>query len=155
MKSGYTVSREGFDATYNELDRLYREHYTEMCERLETIGVHLSPYNPRLKDYSEASRLGSLITFVLRYNGVAVGHSNIYLANDMHNNELNAHEDTIYVTPGHRNGVGREFIKAIIEHLRSMGIRRWYAASVTDMRVAKLWNRMGFKHHAEQMVYHF
>ncbi len=155
MKEGYTITIEGFDESYNELEPLYREHYAQMCARLETIGVHLSAYKPRLNDYSQASKVGGLLTFVVRFNGKAVGHSNVYLVNDMHNNELNGHEDTIYLTPEHRNGVGRELIKRILSELKSRGIRRFYASPITDLMVGKLFEKMGFKHSAEQMIYHF
>jgi L-amino acid N-acyltransferase YncA len=155
LKDGYTITIEGFDETYPELESLYREHYKQMCERLETTGVFLSAYKPRLKDYSEASKLGGLLTFVVRFNGKAIGHSNVYLVNDMHNNELNGHEDTIYITPEHRNGIGRELIRRILVELKARGIRRFYASPITDLRVGKLFEKMGFKHSAEQMIYHF
>jgi GNAT superfamily N-acetyltransferase len=156
LKEGYSIAIEGFDETYKELEPLYREHYAQMCARLDTEGIHLSPYKPRLADYSQASKVGGLLTFVVRFEGKAVGHSNVYLVNDLHNNELNGHEDTIYLTPEHRkSGIGRELIKRILSELKSRGIRRFYASPITDLRVAKLFGKMGFKHSAEQMIYHF
>jgi GNAT superfamily N-acetyltransferase len=155
VREGYKITIETFDKAYPELEHLYIEHYKEMCARLDKEGIHFSSYKPRLKEYAEASRVGSMLTFVIRFNGKPVGHSNVYLMNDMHNNDLNGHEDIIYVTPEHRNGVGRELIKRIILELKERGIRNFYASPVTDLRVGKLFKRMGFKPLAQQMIYHF
>ena len=155
MREGYTVSLQGFDETYKELEPLYRQHYKEMTDRLEGLGIFSSVYNPRLDTYSHASKVGGLLTFVLRFQGKAVGYSNVYLANDMHNQDLIAQEDTIYVTPSHRNGVGRELVKHILRELESRGVKRALVSAATDLRVAKIWKRMGFKPSAEQMTYVF
>ena len=53
--SEYTVTLEKFAPTYPEMERIYRKHYAEMCERLESIGIKCSPYNPRLDEYVRAS----------------------------------------------------------------------------------------------------
>ena len=63
-----------------------------------------------LDEYEKASRGGWLLTFVLLAEKIPVGHCNVYITNDMHNNDLIAQEDTIYVLPEHRNGVGKKMI---------------------------------------------
>jgi len=151
----YEITLEKFKDTYKELEPLYRKHYSEMTERLEESGLRCSSYNPRLDEYVRASEGGWLLTFVLRLNGVAVGYSNVYLTNDMHNNDLIAQEDTIFVLKEHRNGVGKKMVKLILEELRSRGVKRVLVSAMTDLRVAKLWRRMGFKDVATQMIYKF
>ncbi len=152
----YEITLENFRETYNELEPLYRQHYSEMVERLKADGVDdYSPYNPRLDEYVRAGDGGWLLTFVLRLDGKAVGYSNVYLTNDMHNNDLIAQEDTIFVLKEHRNGVGKKMVKLILEELRSRGVKRVLVSAMTDLRVAKLWRRMGFKDVATQMIYKF
>jgi GNAT superfamily N-acetyltransferase len=141
--------------TFSELEPLYRQHYQEMLERLTKDGIEYSPYNPRWDQYWKASDEGWLLTFIIRHEGKAVGCSNVYLTNDMHNGDLIAQEDTIYVLPEHRNGVGKQLVKFILNELKERGVKRVNVAALTDLRVAKLWKRMGFKESAIQMVYTF
>ena len=151
----YEITIEKFGPTYKELEPLYRQHYSEMTERLEANGLECSPYNPRLDEYIKAGDGGWLLTFVLRLEGKAVGYSNVYITNDMHNGDLIAQEDTIFVLKEHRNGVGKKLVKVILEELRERGVKRVSVSALTDLRVAKLWKRMGFKEAAIQMLYTF
>lgn len=138
------------------MQRLYRQHYGEMQLRLAGQGVNLPPYLPRLDQYFKAADEGYLLHYVVRAEtGDAVGYSNIYLTNDMHNGELIAKEDTIYLLPEHRNGVGRRFSKTILADLKRRGVVRLIVTAVTDLRVAKLWKRMGFREVGVEMVYNF
>jgi ribosomal protein S18 acetylase RimI-like enzyme len=151
----YTITLEKFTDTYLELEPLYRQHYAEMTERLASQGVVYSPYNPRLDKYGEACEGGWLLTFVVRQAGVACGYSNVYLTNDMHNHDLISQEDTVFILKEHRNGIGKKLVQAVLEELRSRGVKRVLVSAMTDLRVAKLWNRMGFKEVATQMIYKF
>ena len=151
----YTIGLEGFDASYPELETLYRERYQEMCDRLAVDGIEMSPYNPRLDEYSRASVGGWLLTIVARHDGKAVGYCNVYVTQDMHNRDLIAQEDTIFVTKAHRNGLGKNLVKFGLAELKSRGVKRLHVSAMTDLRVAKLWERMGFKHAAHQMTYTF
>jgi predicted acetyltransferase len=151
----YTFSTENFEATYLEIEPLYREHYGEMCARLEADGQACSPYNPRLDEYVRACRAGYLHTFILRFDGKAVGYINVYTTNDMHNRDFIAREDTVFVTKSHRNGIGKKFIEYGLSQLNRLGVKRLSVSAMTDLRVEKLWARMGFKKVAVQMVYQF
>lgn len=155
MREGYHIALEGFDETYPEVEPIYRQHYGEMVRRLEGEGIFMSGYNPRLGEYSRASKGGWLLTFILRFAGEAVGYSNVYLTNDMHNGDPIAQEDTIYVLPEHRNGVGKELVRHILRELAERGVKRVHVTPVTDLRATKMWARMGFRPVAEQMVYLF
>lgn len=151
----YTFHLGRHRETFEELEPLYRQHYGEMVERLAKDGVEYSAYNPRWDQYFQAGDRGDLLTFILRFEGKAVGCSNVYLTNDMHNGDLIAQEDTIYVLPEHRNGIGKKFVKVILDELKERGVKRVSVAALTDLRVAKLWKRMGFKEVAIQMMYTF
>jgi len=151
----YVISVEKFAATYDELEPLYRQHYKEMTDRLAVNGITYSPYNPRLTEYVKAGEGGWLLTFVLRSEGAACGYGNVYITNDMHNNDLIAQEDTVFVVKEHRNGIGKKLVKHVLEELKSRGVKRLNVSAMTDLRVAKLWKRMGFKEAATQMTYEF
>lgn len=151
----YTFSQEGFRECFAEVEPLYREHYAEMAARLASMGQQVSPYNPRLDEYHRAADAGYLLTFIARHDGQPVGYINVYVTNDMHNHDPIACEDALFVTKAHRNGVGKKLVKFGLEELRKRGVKRLIVNAVTDLRVAKIWARMGFKELAVQMVYHF
>jgi GNAT superfamily N-acetyltransferase len=151
----YTFHLGRHRETFEELEPLYRQHYGEMVERLARDGIEYSPYNPRWDEYFKAGDSGYLLTFILRFDGKAVGCSNIYLTHDMHNSDLIAQEDTIYVLPEHRNGIGKKFARVILDELKERGVKRLNVSAMTDLRATKLWKRMGFKESAIQMIYKF
>lgn len=151
----YSITLESFTPTYAELEPLYRQHYAEMHARLAGDGIPIGPYNPRLDEYRKAGDGGWLLTFVVRAEGQAVGYSNVYVTNDMHDSDLIAQEDAIYITPAHRNGLGRKLVLFVLDELRRRGVKRGYVSAVTDLRVEKIWARMGFKTVAASMVYRF
>lgn len=158
----YEFTREDFEATYAEVEPLYRAHYAEMQARLAADGFSIPDYDPRLDTYAAAARAGYLLTYLIRivcHGGFedreVVGYSNIYLQTDMHNQQFFATEDTIFVTKAHRNGVGRKFSKFILADLKSRGVKYLDATPKTDLRVEKIWARMGFKPIATVMRYTF
>lgn len=148
------VTVEKFGDTYQELEPLYRKHYAEMQSRLKADGVTVSDYNPRLDQYEKFGNEGWLLTFVLRDENKAIGYSNIYVTADMHNHDKIAQEDTIYVLPEYR-GNGRILIKAVHAELKARGVKRMHVTTMTDLRVAKLLERMGYKHTAHHMTVEF
>jgi GNAT superfamily N-acetyltransferase len=151
----YSMAVESFNITYPQMEPLYREHYAEMCARLEENGQKCSPYNPRLDEYRKAAEAGTLITIILRCHGAAVGYCNVYVTNDMHNHDRIALEDTVFVTKAHRRGIGKKLVLFGIDRLRERGVKRLMVSSMTDLRMEKLWMRLGFKRLAVQMVYQF
>lgn len=155
MATPYSIAIERGDLNYDELEPNYRKHYKEMCDRLEREGISSSEYNPRLPLYFQAFSEGWLINYVVRIDGKAIGHSNVWLTNNMHNGDLIAREDTIYVLPEHRNGIGKKLVKFILADLKLRKVRHVFIEPVTDLRVAKIWRRMGFKDVAQKMIYEF
>lgn len=151
----YSFNTESFEATYPELEPLYREHYAEMCARLKAEGREVSPFNPRLDEYFKAARGGYLHTFTARCDGKPVGYINVYVTNDMHNGDRVAKEDALFVTKAHRTGVGRKLTQYGLSQLRALNVIRLNVSAVTDTRATNLWKRLGFKPVAVEMVYQF
>lgn len=151
----YEIALERGDINYPELEANYKRHYAEMKDRLEGQGIFVSDYKPRLEQYFAAFRDGWLLNYVVRFDGEPVGHANVYLTNDMHNGDLIAQEDVLYVVPEHRNGVGKRLVKHVLEDLRKRGVKRVSVMALTDLRVAKIWRRMGFKDTAEMLTFTF
>jgi GNAT superfamily N-acetyltransferase len=156
MKHHYTISIEPFDEALKDCEPLAKAHYEEMRARLEGQGIPIGPYKPRLDVYRQASKAGYLYTFVVRTeDGEAVGYSNVYMQQDMHNSEPYAREDTVYIRADHRNGVGRRLVRFILDHMKAEGAKRFAIQPVTDLRVGKIWQRMGFRPVAETMILTF
>lgn len=151
----YTFGVERYADVQEEFDALFRRHYAEMTARLEAEGHTVSPYAPRVDAYAAANDAGDMTFFTVRKDGAPVGYSSIYVMRSMHNGDLIAREDTIYVHPDHRNGIGRRLAKGIIEALRRAGVKRMSITATTDPRATKLWERIGFKPTAQQMTYYF
>lgn len=139
-----------------ELFPLYAQHYREMQERLRRDGFEWPDFNPRVPAYVSAWQNGELTNYVVRTEaGEAIGYGNVYVTQDMHNSEWIAQEDTIFVRADHRNGVGRKLVRFVLDDLNSRGVKRAHITAMTDLRVGKIWARMGFKHTAEAMTYFF
>ena len=151
----YTFHIEKFHENYPEMESIYQQHYADMTDRLSKIGVECSPFNPRLDQYFAASEGGWLISYITRLDGKAVGYCNVYITNDMHNRDLIAQEDALYVLKAHRSGVGKKLVEYGLSDLRDRGVKRLNVNAMTDLRVAKLWERMGFKHTCHSMTYTF
>lgn len=151
----YSFALENFRESLPDLMPLYRQHYAEMQARLASDGIDIPDFNPRVSEYQKAADAGYLLNYVVRIDGQPVGYSNVYLTNDMHNSEFMATEDTIFIVKEHRNGVGRKLVRAILEDLKRRGVKRVMVSPVTDLRVGKIWERMGFKPVAQQMTYVF
>ena len=155
LRDGYTMAVEQGHENLAEIEPLYRMHYAEMKARLDEAGSPIGDYAPQYERYLSAWKAGYLVNFVLRFQGKPVGYSNIFVMPDMHNSELIAREDTIYVMPEHRNGCGRELAKYVIQGLRNVGVKRLTITSATDLRSGIVWKRMGFKPIAECLTYTF
>ena len=152
----YLFSMENGSENLTEMFPLYAAHYQEMRERLERDGIEISPFNPRVDVYVASWENGTLQNYAVRAeNGEVVGYANVYLTNDMHNGDLIAQEDAIFILKAHRNGVGKRLVRFILDDLKSRGVKRAHITAVTDLRVAKIWERMGFKPAATAMIYTF
>jgi GNAT superfamily N-acetyltransferase len=151
----YTITHESFRLVYPAIEHILRTHYGEMAARLNASGVHVAAYNPRLDKYFEAADAGWLKTYVARCDGIPVGYSTIYVTNDMHNGEVIASEDAIYVLKPHRKSIGKKLVKHVLDDLRGQNVKRLSVSATTELRVIPLFRRMGFKEVAMKMAYVF
>ena len=152
----YRIAIERGEETLSELFPLYATHYREMQERLARDGITVADFDARWDQYCAYWIAGHLINYVVRTeDGKPVGYSNVYLTHDMHNGEFIAREDTIFILKEHRNGIGKKLVQFILADLKARGVKRVNVNAMTDLRVAKLWQRMGFKHAAHAMTYTF
>ncbi|WP_292337134.1 GNAT family N-acetyltransferase [Mesorhizobium sp.] len=149
--SEYAITIENFNEAWPELEPMCRTHYGEMQARMAAEGMTIGEFKPRLNVYGTA---GHLLCFLVRTgDGEAVGYAFIWITQDMHNSEMIAQEDTIYMRPDHRNGIGRRFTKHILTELKARGCVRAHVTIATDLRVAKMCERVGFKRSAIAMTY--
>lgn len=155
MEHNYAIAIENGVEAHPELLPLYRQHYAEMKARLASDGIEIGAFNPQTDVYFDYMARGYIVSYVVRCGGEVVGYSNVYLTNDMHNGEPIAQEDTIFVTKAHRNGLGRRLVKFILADLRQRGVKRVNITAMTDLRVAKIWQRMGFRPTAQAMTFIF
>jgi GNAT superfamily N-acetyltransferase len=156
VKEEYRFSVENAADNAEELRPLYATHYAEMKDRLDRDGVQIADFKPRWEQYFAAARAGYFLNFVVRTSsGEPVGYCNVWLTSDMHNGELIAQEDTVYILPAHRNGVGKRLVQFGLDQLRQRGVKRLHVQALTDLRVEKLWRRMGFKPVATSMIFTF
>ncbi|RWL45307.1 MAG: N-acetyltransferase [Mesorhizobium sp.] len=146
----YVIAIENFNEAWPDIEPLCRTHYGEMQARMAAEGMKIGDFNPRLNIYGSASHL---LCFVVRKEGEAVGYAFIWITQDMHNSELISKEDTIYMRQDHRNGIGRRFTKHILAELKARGCVRAHVTIATDLRVAKMCERVGFKRSAIAMTY--
>ena len=152
----YQISQELLHENTPELLPLYASHYAEMKARLRGEGIEIADFAPRYDEYFKASRAGYLLNFVVRLkDGEAVGYSNVYVTDDMHNGERTALEDTIWIRPDHRRGIGKKLTEFILAHLKSIGCKSARMQAMTDPRAVKLWQRLGFKPAAVVMIKRF
>lgn len=152
----YRFGIENGSENLPELFPLYAAHYQEMRERLGRDGIETSPFNPRVDAYLASWESGGLQNYTARTEGgEVVGYANVYITHDMHNGDLIAQEDAIFILKAHRNGVGRYLVRFILDDLAGRGVKRAHITAMTDLRVAKIWARMGFKPAATAMIYNF
>lgn len=151
MNTGYLFTLEDLEPALPSIYPIWERHYAEMKDRLAGEGIDIAPFNPMVSRYVAANKAGSMFFFTVRCDGLIVGYSMVYLTNDMHTGELIAREDTIYIVPEHRNGVGKRFTKMILHFLKGKGATRAYITAVTDPRATKLWGRLGFRLHGQMM----
>lgn len=149
----YTVER--YADTLPEMLPIYRTHYAELLERMGDDAANMSPFNPRFDDYIAANDRGDMVHFLVRKDGAPVGYANVYLSLDMHNQDLIATEDAIFVMPGHRNGIGRKMTIGIVAALKAAGVKRAHMTAAIDPRAAALWGRLGFKKTGVRMTQFF
>jgi len=108
----YSITLANFENACNEgLLELMQEFHEECQSKCqEDIGK----FNPRLDVYETASYGKYLITYLLKLDEQLIGYCIIFLDQNMHTSELLAEEDSIYIRPEYRNGIGTKLAKFIL-----------------------------------------
>ncbi len=150
-----TIAIEDGHANWYEIEPLYKMHYGEMEKRRIEQNINISPYNPRLDQYFKAFDEGWLLNFVVRKDGEAIAYSNVYVTNDMHNQDKIGQEDAIFVHPDHRGRIGRQLTKFVLAELKKRGVIRATISTAIDLRQSAIWRRLGFSDTATVMTYSF
>ena len=153
----YRFSEENPLLNTVEMLPLYCKHYEEMRARQRECGDEIPNFDPDLETYHRQWIAGIFKNYVARIaeTNEPVGYANVYVLRSMHTKKIIAEEDTIYVLPEHRNGLGKKLLLYGLDKLHKQGVTKLYVRAMTDARVEKLWKRMGFKTVAACMVYDF
>lgn len=151
--NNYTYHRERFDQTYVEMSPLYRRHFDEVRDHKRENGLDQPDYALDVKGYFAYAASDQLVSYVVRCDGRAVGYLHVYLLYDHRSGELVAIDDSLFVLPDHRTGVGRSLIEYAIAELSKTKAQKFTITASGDPRVATLLGRMGFKQTAIEMTY--
>lgn len=143
-KHHYKVAVESYKDTYEELKYLYKQCYEELALVAAKDGRIYPEYNPWLSSYNETNEAGALILYVVREHEVAVGYCLMYLTQDTRSQKLVTYEDSLYMLPDHRNGIGMMVGKIIVQDMKLRGVTRIFLSAIND-RVVNMWKRIGFK----------
>lgn len=140
----YYVSVESYKATYEELKHLYKQCYEELAEIARKDGRIYPEYNPWLASYNSSDEANTIVLYVVREQGMAIGYCMMYLTQDTRNQGLVTYEDSIYILPEHRNGIGMMLGKMIVQDMTNRGVKRIFLSAIDD-RIVNMWKRIGFK----------
>jgi GNAT superfamily N-acetyltransferase len=151
--SNYTFHIERFDQTYAEMEPLYRQHFAEWKKHRAKAGVDTGNFQLDTEGYFAYAASGQLVTYVARFKGKAVGYLSIYFSRDHRTGEMVASDDSLFVAPGHRNGLGSRLVRFAIGQATKVGAARILINAGGDARVASLLRRIGFKQTAIEMTY--
>lgn len=146
----YTISLEDYNDTLQELMPMYRRAYEEMLGFIPE-GLNYQPFDPWIEAYTQANLDKTLLLFVVRGSGVAVGYCIVYITCDTKDKTLSAYEDYIYLEPGHRNGLGKLLVKFVLNELRARQVKRVAVTVLKGTGLELVWARLGFKVTATKM----
>lgn len=151
----YALALERLEDVAEEFRPLAESHYAEITERARQAGVEMAPFKPQLDRYIALNRAGQFLFYTVRYGGKPIAYSGMYLLPSMHTGLLIGREDTIYVEPEHRGRVGKALVRAILTDMQERGATQVLITPIGDSRLAKLWQRMGFRLIGQVMTYNF
>lgn len=94
-----TYAREDYDEIINELKPLLPIHWEELGLRLVE-----APLDPDFGFYERANRAGLLFAYAARLNGRLIGYCIMTVVpRHAHYDHKFARDDTVYISPEHRN----------------------------------------------------
>lgn len=141
----YTFAQESFAATLPELAPQHVAQWDELkCEG------KLSPDYTRMRQYAE---MGILVLYTVRLEGKLVGNCALYLQYSTHTRELQASEDTLYLTPEHRRPrLVRRFVEFMEADLLRKGVRRVTIKVRLTNKAARIFRAFGYKPRALELT---
>ena len=139
----YFINVEPYQSTYEELKVLYKQCYDELADIYKKDGRIYPEYNPWLESYKHSDETNAIVLYVVREEGNAIGYCLMYITQDTRTQELVTYEDSIYISPEHRNGLGMLLGKGIVRDMRDRGIKRIILSAING-RIVNMWKRIGF-----------
>lgn len=112
-------------------------------------------FNPRLDCYNECSDNNTLVTYLVWKDTTLVGYCLMYIAQNMHTQELYAEEDSIYIVPECRHGIGVKLAVFVLQDIKNRGIKTMTISVTHASGSTKLWKKIGFTEFLTQMEYTF
>lgn len=134
------ISVERFEDCYKELSPLWEAHWNETeSHRIE------EEYNPNIEEYINLNRLGLFFQFVVRDDGVAIGHAGIHCYRSLQSQALIAAEDSYYILPEYRGmGLGRKLISYVEKFMAWKGAKMLIMVAKNGNHGHKLLDKMGY-----------
>lgn len=151
----YTFQRVTEKERLYALEPMFKQHWDETRARLGKDGIELGEWAPAPVWLPDGIETGYTRFHTVSHDGEPVGYFIVTISRHLMSGEWIGMEQGVYVVPEHRKGVGRKLIRHTLDDLRATGVAHLLAHAVTDPRVAKLWQRMGFKAMSTQMIYQF
>lgn len=139
----------------NEIYPLAESHYNELKDSLKKNGIDYPEFNPNVENCIQGNETGHIIVYTARVDGELVGYLFVQLFYNVFNYDFNAQELSFYVKKNHRNGIGKRLAFFCLNDLRNRKVKFLQVTASVDMRVTKLWQRIGFKPVSHSLLYQF
>lgn len=140
---------ESFRDILAELDRLHRAHFAETERHLDWFSL-----KPDYDYMAERERLGQLVQFTARADGMLVGNLRMYVGTSRHTGNRFAEEDTFYLDPAWRCGMNAPAFLRYAEDMlvQMVGVAEIRANSKVVNKAHRLMDYRGYQHVANQYI---
>jgi len=134
-------SIESFEECIPEIKGLAQLHYDEIDERSGVFEL-----DPDWSQYVSLEKADVLFLSTVRVDNKMVGYFIALVMPHLHNkNVITAFTDVLFLHKKHRkSGIGRNFLKFIIEAIKTMGAKLFYIACKITHDLGPLFESMGF-----------
>jgi len=135
----YSFQIEGFEDIYDELLENYRLFNEE-------TDVYQRELNINKKGFIALEKTGEFKMFTIRKDKELIGQCGVYITHSMHNDDVLANEDFMFIKKEHRGGLlFYKFTKTIEEYLKKNKINEIITCSRIENGTDDLLQRMGYK----------
>ena len=108
-------------------------------------------FNPDYEKYLQYNEIGFYQFFVARRDGKIVGDAGMYDTKGMHDQRKLAVEDTWYIVPEARQGMGAiRFLQFVEQDLRAQGVQDVYMTTKLANGAGRILEFCGYSHVANQ-----